>query len=300
MSTTTPPEVICVGSVLWDIIGRSPDVMRSGADVPGRIVRLPGGVAMNVAMTLRRLGLSPTLLTAIGKDAAGDELVEICARLRVGTEYVYRASGMPTDRYLAIEDANGLIAAIADAHSLEAAGDKILLPLTDGRLGSAAKPWSGLMVLDGNLTEALLAEIAQAPFAAAADLRIVPASPGKVARLRPLLAHPRATLYVNLEEACLLGHHRFEDSASAARGLLAAGARRVLVTDGARDCSDGKAGEEVLTDRPPAVEVNRVTGAGDTFMAAHIIAEKNGLARLEALVAAHKAASDYVSQEIGT
>ena len=60
---------------------------------------------------------------------------------------------MPTDRYLAVEDANGLIAAIADAHSLEAAGDKILLPLTDGRLGTPAKPWSGLMVLDGNLTE---------------------------------------------------------------------------------------------------------------------------------------------------
>jgi len=35
-------------------------------------------------------------------------------------------------------------------------------------------------------------------------------------------------------------------------------------------------------------------------MAAHIIAEKNGLARREALIAAHRAASDYVSQEIGT
>src|SRR4051812_31091391 len=215
MSSPTPPDVVCVGSVLWDIIGRSPDVMRSGADVPGRIVRLPGGVAMNVAMTLRRLGLAPTLLSAIGRDAAGDELIEICARLRIGTEHIYRASGMPTDRYLAVEDANGLIAAIADAHSLEAAGDKILLPLTDGRLGTVAKPWSGLMVLDGNLTESLLADIAAAPFAAVADLRVVPASPGKVARLRPLLAHPRATFYVNLEEACLLGHHHFEDSASA-------------------------------------------------------------------------------------
>ena len=42
--------------------------MRLGSDVPGRITRLPGGVAMNIAMTLRRFGLQPGLLTAIGRD----------------------------------------------------------------------------------------------------------------------------------------------------------------------------------------------------------------------------------------
>ena len=41
-------EIVCIGSVLWDIIGRASAVMRLGSDVPGRITRLPGGVAMNV------------------------------------------------------------------------------------------------------------------------------------------------------------------------------------------------------------------------------------------------------------
>ena len=51
----TPSEdIICIGSVLWDIIGRSPRDMISGNDVPGRIRRIPGGVAMNIAMTLAR------------------------------------------------------------------------------------------------------------------------------------------------------------------------------------------------------------------------------------------------------
>ena len=45
------------------------------------------------------------------------------------TDHVYRSDDLPTDRYMAVEGANGLIAAIADAHSLEAAGDKILRPL---------------------------------------------------------------------------------------------------------------------------------------------------------------------------
>ena len=66
-----PPasEVICIGSVLWDVIGRSASHMRQGSDVPGRIVRLPGGVAMNIAMTLARFGLRPVLLSAVGRDA---------------------------------------------------------------------------------------------------------------------------------------------------------------------------------------------------------------------------------------
>ena len=69
------PDILCIGSILWDIIGRSHLAMRQGSDVPGRITRLPGGVAMNIAMTLARLGLRPALLTAIGLDAEGDDLL---------------------------------------------------------------------------------------------------------------------------------------------------------------------------------------------------------------------------------
>ena len=156
-------DILCIGSVLWDVIGRAPSHMRQGADVPGRITRLPGGVAMNIAMALARFGLRPSLLSAVGRDAEGDELIAACAALGVGTEHVYRSDDLPTDRYMAIEGANGLIAAIADAHSLEAAGAKILRPLMGGALGDAARPYAGLVALDGNLTRALLDEIATHP-----------------------------------------------------------------------------------------------------------------------------------------
>jgi pseudouridine kinase len=99
--------------------------MASGADVPGRITRLPGGVAMNIAMTLSRFGLKPAVLTAIGRDAEGEELIAAAARLGVDCGLAYRSDDLPTDRYMAVEGGNGLIAAIADAHSLEAAGEKI-------------------------------------------------------------------------------------------------------------------------------------------------------------------------------
>ncbi|PTE22407.1 kinase [Cereibacter changlensis JA139] len=294
------PDILCIGSVLWDIIGRSPTAMRVGSDVPGRITRLPGGVAMNIAMTLRRFGLTPALLSAIGRDPEGDELVAACARMGLDTAQLYRSEDLPTDRYMAVEGANGLIAAIADAHSLEAAGDKILRPLADGRLGSEAAPYAGLIALDGNLTEALLADIASSPLFAAADLRIAPASPGKAERLSPLLSHPRATLYLNLEEAGILCRARFEGAEAAALALLERGAERVLVTDGGRACADGRRGLGVLTGTPPAVLVTRVTGAGDTFMAAHIVAERRGDPREAALTAALRAAADYISGEIGS
>jgi sugar/nucleoside kinase (ribokinase family) len=294
------PDILCIGSVLWDIIGRTPAHMAAGADVPGRITRLPGGVALNIAMTLARFGLRPAALTAIGRDTEGDDLVRAVERLGVDCAHAYRSDDLPTDCYMAVEGGNGLIAAIADAHSLEAAGAKILRPLADGRLGSATAPWQGAIALDGNLTQGLLAEIAASPLFARADLRIAPASPGKAERLLPLLPLANATLYVNLEEAGLLCQRRFAGAAEAAEGLIARGARRVLVTDGGRASADGMAGADIVTAAPRPVLVTRVTGAGDTFMAAHLVAERAGAGRPEAIASALEAAALYVSGDIGS
>ena len=238
MNTPNPPRILCIGSVLWDIIGRSASHMREGSDVPGRITRLPGGVAMNIAMTLARFGMKPAVLSAIGRDPEGDELVTACGHLGLITDYLYRSEDLPTDRYMAVEGANGLIAAIADAHSLEAAGDKILRPLVEGPLGTSAQPFVGPIALDGNLKLALLDDIATHPAFDGADLRVAPASPGKAERLRPFLTHQRGTLYVNLEEAGLLCQDRFTDSETAAHALLSRGAARVLVTDGGQSATE--------------------------------------------------------------
>ena len=296
MDTASPTQILCIGSVLWDVVGRSASHMRQGSDVPGRITRLPGGVAMNIAMTLARFGMKPVLLTTIGQDAEGHELVQSCKDLGLVTRYIYRSDDLPTDRYMAVEGANGLIAAIADAHSLEASGDKILRPLFNGDLGDAKTPYKGPVALDGNLTLTLLEHISTNPGFAEADLRVAPASPGKAERLLPFLNHHRATLYVNLEEAGLMCQTEFTSSEAAAAGLLQRGARRVLVTDGGQSATEADANQSI-TQTPPVVLVTRVTGAGDTFMAAHIAAESNGADRDMALNRALMAAASFVSGE---
>ncbi|MEM8592901.1 MAG: PfkB family carbohydrate kinase [Pseudomonadota bacterium] len=290
------PDILCIGAVLWDIIGRSASSMRVGSDVPGRITRLPGGVALNIAMTLRGFGLNTAVLSVVGKDAEGEDLMEALGQLGLITEYTYRSADLPTDRYMAIEGAGGLIAAIADAHSLEAAGSKILSALEDGTLGSTEAPYPGTIALDGNLTVSLLTECATSPLFAAADLRVAPASPGKAERLMAFLQHGRATLYVNKEEAGLLCKADFATASEAAQALVARGAERVLVTDGGQAAAFA-AENELFLKQPPEVLVSRVTGAGDTFMAGHIAAELSGATPAEALERALHAAATYVSGE---
>ena len=288
------PDILCIGSVLWDIIGRTDLGMELGNDKPGRITRLPGGVALNIAMTLAQFGMRPALISVVGEDREGAELLQRCREMGLLVDYMTQNPDLPTDQYMAIEAQGHLTAALADAHSLEAAGADILVPLADGRLGDERAPWDGLIALDGNLTTELLAAIAQSELFMAADLRLAPASPGKAERLRALPSHERATLYVNCEEAGLITGSPVKTAVEGAQALIKAGARRVLVTHGAEMAVDADA-DTYVSRSPPPVVAKRITGAGDTFMAAHIAAEAAGLDRGDALARALAAAADYVA-----
>lgn len=292
---TIPPCILCLGAMLWDVIGHSATRIEPGDDLPGRITRQPGGVALNVALALARQGLASAMLAAIGRDAPGDALIVEAQGRGVDTRWLYRDDGFETDSYIAIESPDGLVAAIADARALETAGGAILAPLRDGRLGDVARPWQGTLVIDGNLTAEILAGIADDRCLAGADLRIVPASPDKAPRLKQLITHPRATFHLNRAEAEMLAGRTFDHALDAAEAVVALGARRVLVTDGPRPAADAARGEPGLSKAPPPLATRRVTGAGDTFLAAHLAAELRGADRAKALECALSAASAHVS-----
>ena len=52
------PQIFCVGSIVWDIIGRSNIKMPLGADRPGKIIKIPGGVATPPGILIILPGLS--------------------------------------------------------------------------------------------------------------------------------------------------------------------------------------------------------------------------------------------------
>ena len=287
-------DIICIGSVLWDVIGRSTNKMSLGSDKPGKIIKIPGGVALNLAMALQKNGFNSSLLSAIGADDDGDQLIEQIKLRGIDTEHIYRAKSFPTDKYIAVEGSNGLIGAIADTHTLERCEKYILNPLKNGKLYKLNEPWAGIIVLDGNLTENLLNKINSDPLFKNVDLRIAPASPGKAVRLRTCLNGNVRTVYMNLEEANLIVNQNFNESCSAAIALLNAGFKRAVVTNGGNKVTVAEKDSQI-TITPPNVDVVRVTGAGDVFMASHIQAELIGKQKETAINFALNQTAKYIS-----
>ena len=81
-------------------------------------------------------------------------------------------------------------------------------------------------------------------------------------------------------------------------GVRAAGAWRVIVTDGIKPAVDVQRGQRLIVARPAKVQIKQITGAGDVFMAQHILAELNGAPREAALQSATSEAQNFVAGKI--
>lgn len=94
-------DVACFGEVLCDLYDEEP-----GASVGRTFRRELGGASANVAVTLARLGLSPTVLAAVGKDDLGGALAAELEAEGVDVSGLARLD-RPTGLALVRRDANG-------------------------------------------------------------------------------------------------------------------------------------------------------------------------------------------------
>jgi fructokinase len=85
-------KIVCFGEILWDILP-------TGA--------LPGGAPMNVAYHLHKLGEDPVLLTRIGVDKRGNELLDILQSRNINTDHVQLDYNTPTGIVHAEVNKNG-------------------------------------------------------------------------------------------------------------------------------------------------------------------------------------------------
>jgi fructokinase len=92
MQQSSPHLVVCFGEVLWDILSSGP---------------LPGGAPMNVAYHLKKSGTNPAMITKIGLDDYGKELLNIFSKSGITTEYFY----------VDYEHATGLVYANPNEHN---------------------------------------------------------------------------------------------------------------------------------------------------------------------------------------
>ena len=260
-----------------------------------------GGSPFNVAVGLSRLGCDAGLLTGLSDDMLGRRLAAVLA-----AEGVSAAYAVPTSRPTTISLV-GLDPAGVPEYQFYGAGsaDAGLRPADLPALGPEVE---GLHFGSYSIAVAPVAD-AFAALAAAERDRFVSLDPNVRPTIEPDMAVWRARiaaltpsvdlLKISAEDLALLHPGRAAEAFAA--DAIAAGARLVVVTDGAETARGWTASGAEAEARPPAVAVIDTVGAGDTFQAAliaRLMAVRGGpRAALDALDAAGLAALlDYAAR----
>lgn len=284
-------RILCIGAAHWDIIARADGTVAVGDDLPGRITRRPGGVALNVAVGLARLGCHAGLAGVVGNDPDGMALMDQMRGVGVDCDQILQVEGA-TDGYVAIEDGDGsLVAAIADARLLDANASA----LSDRVIGTLEDVDTAF--LDANLPAAEIARIVLRADLLGVEAVVNPVSPAKAHRLTGLFDGTRGpTVVCNLAEANVLTGRSDGCARDAAEALARRGSAIALVTAGGEPAALATS-EGVVVANPPTVPPGAsVTGAGDALLAAFLAAPDRSTNPEDALKAALQAAAEKMRE----
>ena len=258
--------------------------------------RSVGGVAFNVARALCKFGFAPELISAVGSEAEGEELIRAAKACGIITSGIARPARSISDSCLVLEDPDGMIATVADCRLIEAVGAELVRNLGGGEPPSfdcvANAP--SHIVVDCNLPQSALMEFTSSDAFEGNELSLVSASIGKINRAFILRNRPSTAFYANLAEARVLLSDGVSSAAEGARGLVGLGFDRAIVTNGSSTAADASR-ETCCEYSPDRTGPLRYSGAGDRFAAAHIAARIKGKNQSEALAYACDRAGAYVS-----
>ena len=107
-------HVLVIGATLLDTKGKPDAGLEPGTSNPGQIQYSRGGTARNVAENLARLGTNVLLITAVGNDSTGRQLMAHTAEAGVNLDYSLTIDGASTGAYLALLDEDGSLAVAID------------------------------------------------------------------------------------------------------------------------------------------------------------------------------------------
>lgn len=248
-------KIVVAGSVNLDLVASGAPLPRPGETVTGAsFARHPGGKGANQALAARRLGVDVALVARVGADSMADDALALLRADGVDLTRVGVDAGAATGVALIAVDMKGenqIIVAPGANRTLTPerldlpAGDALIcqLELPLETVARAAVEWAGFFAV--NLAPAAPVD---ASILARADLVVV-----------------------NEGEAAYYGAQL-----DAVRGLVA-------ITEGGRGARLLRSGAEIARAVAPKVEVVDTTGAGDTFVAALVVALLEKMAPSEAL-----------------
>lgn len=114
-------HVLVIGAAGLDIKGQPKRSPVPGTSIPGRIRTSVGGVARNIAENLARLDVETILLTAIGDDPAGEQLLNQAAASGIDVSNIVVIEGQRTGAYMALLNHDGGLEVAIDDMRLVAA-----------------------------------------------------------------------------------------------------------------------------------------------------------------------------------
>ena len=88
-----PPKVLCVGETLFDLLSAEPDAPLSDSTM---WTSYAGGAPANLACGLASLGTASALITTLGNDTRGEELLKLLHSLHVNVDGIKRSASLPT------------------------------------------------------------------------------------------------------------------------------------------------------------------------------------------------------------
>lgn len=274
---THSPDILAVGGAHVDRRGQVSGVYVPAASNPGTMREDVGGGVFNAVRTAVRRGVSASLISARGGDAAGDMVARAITEASVGDLSVTFLDRM-TPSYTALLDCDGeLILGFADMALYETAFPK---QMRRSKVREAVEA-AGAVLCDANLPAAALERLAK--LAEGRPIFAVAISPAKVVRLVPILGRISILFMNRREAATLAGLEREAPIQTLVFGLRKAGLKSGVVTYGS-DTVVGFDAKGSFTIHPPAAQrVADVTGAGDALAGATVAALLKGLALRQAL-----------------
>lgn len=265
--------VLAIGAAGMDLVGRLEAELKFATSNPAEVRRSYGGVARNVAENLARLGHPVRMISVVGQDENGEQMLEHTAEAGVDISAIIRTQAYPTGFYMGVVDqAGSLLFALDDMRLLEAITPHYL------QEQQAIFKASSMVFLDANLPTKTIRAAVNLARRAKIPVCADPTSSTLAERLKPFL--PKLFLITpNGKEASVLTGLTFETS----ERRLALEAARELVNQGVRIALVALAEFGVVYATPettghiPAIRtrITDPTGAGDAMTAAVLYALLN-------------------------
>ncbi|MBP2241878.1 pseudouridine kinase [Cytobacillus eiseniae] len=266
-------DIVAIGGSNVDRKIQSLKTLQYGTSNPAESSQSCGGVARNIAENLGRLGCDVSLMTVVGEDPEGEWLLDYTKSF-VDIRPSQKLSDQPTGTYTAILDNEGEMAVALADMSIYDSIDQEFIEKRWGYIAAAS-----MVVMDTNFSDDVLKQVITRCEIENIPLCITPVSSPKVKKL-PQNLQGVTWLIANKDEAEALSEIEIKEEGDyfkAAERIHKKGVEKVVITRGDKGLiyytKEGEAGAIL----PPKVEVEDVTGAGDSLVSGIMYAYLKGL-----------------------